>query len=516
MAEKRFDANYTFKFNSVPFQNLFSPNQLTVNNWNNIVNQLAIQSNNSSRYLKELDTWLFGSGHISYTPENFEGFLQHLVTRITDNLNKINSNISSIDDIVNTLNNTLETIGDLDKLNTFNKNTIVSALNELHSTKVEKVDGKGLSTNDYSNEEKQKVNQAYNYSTNISNLENDNNSNKQRITILESDNTSNKQRINTLESSGFITKFVTDLVNYYNKNETLSKTEIMALINAINGIEFLVVDELPNSNIKKNAIYLKKIIEDSPNQRYEEWVYIEQEFGEWERIGTTDVNLTEYLTYNPQVLTEEQKLQVFKNLGIDEILKANAVIEINTIQDFTSDATYQSLKNLYSNVGHAAMLVLKEELEVEDSNGNRAMLWGNFHLTRISYEENIFTFSSVQISSSSIFAESIEFNVNLTEEEISSFEVKSYTQSDSRIGDLNDLNTDNKESIVDAVNEVKNNIDALPEPPSKTSDLQNDSGYVTQSDLDGITIPLQEIEDLVDELNGDVDVLLDTINGEVI
>lgn len=414
------------------------------------------------------------------------------VDRVVTEINKV------IDDLNLNFDDVIETIGDLDKLNTFDKKTIVSSLNELHRTKVEKVDGKGLSTNDYSDTEKQKVNQAYNYSTDISNLKNDNNSNKQRITILESYNTSNQQRINTLESSGFITKFVTDLINYYNKNETLSKTEIMALINAINGIEFLVVDELPDSNIKKNAIYLKKIVEDSPNQRYEEWVYVEQEFGDWEKIGTTDINLAEYLTYNPQVLTEEQKLQVFKNLGIDEILKANAVIEINTIQDFTSDSTYQSLKNLYSNVGHAAMLVLKEELEVEDSNGNRAMLWGNFHLTRISYEENIFTFSSVQISSSNIFAESIEFNVNLTEEEISSFEVKSYTQSDSNIGNLNDLNTNNKDSIVNAVNEVKNDIGTL------------------QSDLDGITIPLQEIEDLVDELNGDVDVLLDTINGEVI
>lgn len=111
MAEKRFDANYTFKFNSVPFQNLFSPNQLRIDNWNKIVNQLSAQGNNLSQYLVNLNNWLFGTVTISYSTEGSIGFLQDLDNRIKENLSKININtgdITTLKDDVTELNAKLE------------------------------------------------------------------------------------------------------------------------------------------------------------------------------------------------------------------------------------------------------------------------------------------------------------------------------------------------------------------------------------------------------------------------
>lgn len=110
MAEKRFDANYTFKFNSVPFQNLFSPNQLRIDNWNKIVNQLSAQGNNLSQYLVSLNNWLFGTTTISYSTEDNTGFLQDLDNRIKENLRKININAGAINNnasAINTINSTL-------------------------------------------------------------------------------------------------------------------------------------------------------------------------------------------------------------------------------------------------------------------------------------------------------------------------------------------------------------------------------------------------------------------------
>jgi len=55
--------------------------------------------------------------------------------------------------------------------------------------------------------------------------------------------------------SGFITKAVSDLENYYTKTETYTKTEVNNLVSNFGGFE--VVAELPTTNIKTNVIYLK-------------------------------------------------------------------------------------------------------------------------------------------------------------------------------------------------------------------------------------------------------------------
>lgn len=54
------------------------------------------------------------------------------------------------------------------------------------------------------------------------------------------------------------------------------------------------------------------------------------------------------------------------------------------------------------------------------------------------------------------------------------------------IGDLNALNTDTKADLVTAINEHEyqlNNLPATPTVPTKTSDLTNDSGFITSSAL---------------------------------
>lgn len=93
------------------------------------------------------------------------------------------------------------------------------------------------------------------------------------------------------DTSGFITNAVNNLVNYYLKEETYTKQEVVALINQITTINFKVVDELPGSG-ESNLIYLVKK-EGSGDDVHDEYIWVE---GKWEKIGSTTVDLTNYYT----------------------------------------------------------------------------------------------------------------------------------------------------------------------------------------------------------------------------
>lgn len=91
--------------------------------------------------------------------------------------------------------------------------------------------------------------------------------------------------------SGFITKAVADLLNYYTKDETLSKDEINAKISAIPKFAISVVSSLPTSNISTTTIYL--VGGGEGDDLYTEYVYTG---GKWEILGSQKVDLTGYAT----------------------------------------------------------------------------------------------------------------------------------------------------------------------------------------------------------------------------
>lgn len=97
--------------------------------------------------------------------------------------------------------------------------------------------------------------------------------------------------------SGFITKAVSDLTNYYTKSQTYTKSEIDGMISNFGGFE--VVATLPTTNIKTNVIYLKGPIGTGVD-RYEEYIYYSNT---WTLIGETSVDLTNYIDKNTAFIT---------------------------------------------------------------------------------------------------------------------------------------------------------------------------------------------------------------------
>lgn len=90
-----------------------------------------------------------------------------------------------------------------------------------------------------------------------------------------------------INDSGFISKAVNDLENYY------KKSEVNNLVDSLPKFSFNVVESLPTSNISPTAIYL--IVSQTPedNNLYEEYVHINNK---WELIGSQAISLDGYAT----------------------------------------------------------------------------------------------------------------------------------------------------------------------------------------------------------------------------
>lgn len=91
--------------------------------------------------------------------------------------------------------------------------------------------------------------------------------------------------------TGFITKAVSDLQNYYRKTETYSREEVDRLTSAIPKFSIKVVSVLPSSGIDESAIYL--LSGGNGSNLYTEYIYVN---GTWEILGAQQVNLTGYAT----------------------------------------------------------------------------------------------------------------------------------------------------------------------------------------------------------------------------
>ena len=81
----------------------------------------------------------------------------------------------------------------------------------------------------------------------------------------------------------------TDLIYYYTVHDVYNKSEVRALIVAVETLTMEVVSSLPVSDISTTTIYLLK---PTGSNVYDEYVYINDA---WVKIGTTDMDLSGYM-----------------------------------------------------------------------------------------------------------------------------------------------------------------------------------------------------------------------------
>ena len=189
------------------------------------------------------------------------------------------------------------------------------------TTKVDKVTGKGLSTNDYTTAEKNKLagiaDNANNYTLpKASNTVLGGVKIGANITI-GTDGTISVEAMEWANINGrptklseftndtnFITKAVTDLTNYYTKTNTYTKAEVNTLIGDLKTISIQKVDELPATG-QSNVIYLVPASGSTENH-YVEYIWVAAD-SSFEPIGDTKIDLSNYWSKTEliEVTTEE-------------------------------------------------------------------------------------------------------------------------------------------------------------------------------------------------------------------
>ena len=150
--------------------------------------------------------------------------------------------------------------------------------------KVDKVTGKGLSTEDYTTAEQ----------TKLSGIEAG-----AQVNVIEAislNGTDVAPDANKKVALTVITKAVNDLVNYYLKSETYSKTEVDNIVTAVKNSRFEVVSSLPTTDIKTNVIYLVPKATAQTDNAKDEYINLDGTTAGWEKIGDTEIDLSGYVT----------------------------------------------------------------------------------------------------------------------------------------------------------------------------------------------------------------------------
>lgn len=176
---------------------------------------------------------------------------------------------------------------------------VVGKLKELIAEKVDKADGKGLSTNDYTTDEKNKL--AGIAAGAQVNVQADWNATsggaviKNKPTSLPASNTTSSYAADgTAPVNG---KAVASAISgKANKTDVPTKTEmnsaIAAAVGGISGISFSIVSSLPETG-KTGVIYLVAHAHGAGDS-YDEYIWLE-ESKTFEKIGNTDVDLSGYV-----------------------------------------------------------------------------------------------------------------------------------------------------------------------------------------------------------------------------
>lgn len=114
------------------------------------------------------------------------------------------------------------------------------------------------------------------------------------VTALDWANINNKptKLSQFTNDSAFITKSVTDLVNYYTKTESYTKAEVNALIGDLKTIQIEKVTQLPPTG-ESNKIYLVPASSETGENHHIEYIWVASE-NRFEQIGDTKIDLTGY------------------------------------------------------------------------------------------------------------------------------------------------------------------------------------------------------------------------------
>lgn len=151
--------------------------------------------------------------------------------------------------------------------------------------KEDKVEGKGLSENDFTNEDKSKLDGI------------ESGAQKNVNADWEADS-GDALILNRPDLSQFITRTVDNLVNYYTRSDTYTRVEVQSIVNAIKQFTYESVSTLPTASAATmNKIYLVPSADPKTRNVKDEYITLEGSgVYSWEKFGSTEMSLDGYVT----------------------------------------------------------------------------------------------------------------------------------------------------------------------------------------------------------------------------
>lgn len=166
-------------------------------------------------------------------------------------------------------------------------NGLLTALTTVVEDKVDKVSGKGLSTNDFTDEEKQKLNNLQN--TTVDAVLNKDSVNPVQNSVIATE-LEEKAPLNNPNFTGTVT--VPNSSDDDNSTSAANTAFVQKTINnALSGI-FKTVQTLPTIGTK-GVIYLISRDASKEQDNYDEYIWVNDTYG-YERIGGTTIDLSKY------------------------------------------------------------------------------------------------------------------------------------------------------------------------------------------------------------------------------
>ena len=208
------------------------------------------------------------------TEAALEQLIAHIKVALSGKADKNGNKVLSTNDFTD------EEKSKLAELYNYDDTEITALLNN----KVDKADGKELSSNDFTDAYKDKID-GIETNADVNTIES--------ITVNGTEITPDANKNVALT---VITNSVNNLLNYYLKSETYTKEEVNALVNAIKTVTFEAVNELPTADIKTNVIYLVPKTSSKNKNAKDEYINLDGTTEGWELIGDTAVDLTGYVT----------------------------------------------------------------------------------------------------------------------------------------------------------------------------------------------------------------------------
>ena len=172
-----------------------------------------------------------------------------------------------------------------------------------------------------------------------------------------------------IAAKGFVTKMVDDLTNYYLKTETYTKSETETLIAAVKQFTYDSVATLPTAaESTMHKIWLVPATGGTGQNVKDEYITIHDGSAyKWEKIGSTDIDLSGYSTteqMNAAIASAVSGFKIVEGYGYATGAALDGKVDKETGKGLSSNDYTTVEKNKLAGIAEGAQVNVLEAIEV--------------------------------------------------------------------------------------------------------------------------------------------------------